>query len=80
MISQVVESDFVLGSERFFCCGFSSSSLNNAFLLHGARHSIGTGALEEAQSNNCVAVALVLLAPCRSELGRDVLADLTDVL
>ena len=50
MISQVVESDFVLGSERFFCCGFSSSSLNNAFLLHGARHSIGTGALVEAQT------------------------------
>ena len=31
-------------------------------------------------SNNCVAVTLVLLTPCRSELGRDVLADLTDVL
>lgn len=31
-------------------------------------------------SNNCVTVTLVLLTPGGSELGRDVLADLTDVL
>ena len=35
MISQVVESDFVLGSERFYCCVFQARP-NNAFPLHRA--------------------------------------------
>ena len=74
MISQVVEFNFVLGSERFF---FKlvlkqrlSASSSQALYWHWSGGS----------SNNCVAVTLVLLTPCRSELGCDVLADLTDVL
>jgi len=78
--------DFASGRVRF-CFGFReilllwvfklvlkqrlSASSSQALCWHWS-----TG----GSSNNCVAVALVLLAPCRAELGRDVLADLTDVL
>ena len=77
--------DFASGRVRF-CFGFGEILLLRFFklILKQRLSASSSQALywhwSGGSSNNCVAVTLVLLTPCRSELGCDVLADLTDVL
>jgi len=82
MISQVVEFDFVLGSERFYCCVFFKLVLTTPFrFIEPTLLALERALLKQfGSSNNCVTVTFVRLTPGRSKLGRDVFADLTDVL